>query len=227
MLYVRLSKALYGILRAPLLFYRRLRSDLENMSFEVIPYDPCVANKTVNEKQMTVCWNVDDLKVSHMEESVVSTLTLKLAKLYGPKTTIRQGTVYNYLGMEIEFGTDPSTMIVSMIKYLQKIIEEFPETLRGTKVSPMRDNLFEIREEEDRKLLPEEQASQCHRTVAKCLFLCMRARPDVQTLVSFLTTRVKEPDEDTLGKLRHGLVYLKSMLHMKQYMTADSLYIIN
>ena len=48
MLYVRLSKALYGMLRAALLFYKRLRSDLENMSFEVNPYDPCVANKMVN-----------------------------------------------------------------------------------------------------------------------------------------------------------------------------------
>ena len=83
-----------------------------------------------------------------------------------------------------------------MIKYLQKIIEEFPETLRGTKALPARDNLFQIREEADRKLLPEEQASQFHRTVAQLLFLRMRARPDVQTLVSFLTTRVKESDED-------------------------------
>ena len=33
----------------------------------------------------------------------------------------------------MDFGTDPGTMIISMIKYLQKIIEEFPETLRGTK----------------------------------------------------------------------------------------------
>ena len=33
MLYVRLRKALYGMLRAALLFYKRLRSDLENMGF--------------------------------------------------------------------------------------------------------------------------------------------------------------------------------------------------
>ena len=37
MLYVRQSKALYGMLRAALLFYKRLRSDLENMVFEVNP----------------------------------------------------------------------------------------------------------------------------------------------------------------------------------------------
>ena len=134
---------------------------------------------------------------------------------------------HNYLGMEMDFGTEPGTMIVSMIKYLQKVIEEFPETLRGAKASPARDNLFEIREENDRKLLPENQASQFHRTEAKLLFLCMRVRPDVQTPVSFLTTRVKEPDEDDSVKLRYGLMYLKgTLLHMKKYMTADILCII-
>ena len=61
---------------------------------------------------MTVCWYMDDLKVSHMEESTVSALTLKLAKLYVPKTMIRHRKVHDYLGMKIDFGTDPGTMIV-------------------------------------------------------------------------------------------------------------------
>ena len=34
MLYVGLSKALYGMLRAALLFYKRFQSTLENMGFE-------------------------------------------------------------------------------------------------------------------------------------------------------------------------------------------------
>ena len=54
MLYVRLSKALYGMLRAALLFYKRPRKDLENMGFEFNPYNPCVANMTVNGTQCTV-----------------------------------------------------------------------------------------------------------------------------------------------------------------------------
>ena len=48
MLYVRLSKALYGMLQAALLFYKRLRSTLEDMGFEDNPYDPCVANMMVD-----------------------------------------------------------------------------------------------------------------------------------------------------------------------------------
>ena len=72
MMYVRLSKALYGMLIAALLLYKRLRSDLENMGFEINPYDPCVANKIVSGHHMTICWHLDDLKVSHKNEDAVT-----------------------------------------------------------------------------------------------------------------------------------------------------------
>jgi hypothetical protein len=41
--------------------------------------------------------------------------------------------------------------------------------------------------------------------------------------VSFFTTRVKEPDTNNWGKLKHCLMYLKGTLYMKRYLTADSL----
>ena len=66
-------------------------------------------------------------------------------------------------------------------------------------------------------------ARQFHQTTAQLLFLCKRARPDAKTLVSILTTRVKDPDVDNWGKLRHGLVYLKGTMYMKRYLTSDSL----
>ena len=66
-------------------------------------------------------------------------------------------------------------------------------------------------------------AKKFHRTVAQLLFLCKRARPDIKTLLSFLTTRVKQPDKDDWGKLRHGLMYLKGTLYTKRYLNADNL----
>ena len=60
------------MLRAVLLFYKRLRSTLEDMGFEVNPYNPCVANMMVDGGQITVCWHVDVLKISHRDEAIVS-----------------------------------------------------------------------------------------------------------------------------------------------------------
>jgi hypothetical protein len=54
-LYVKLQKALYGLMRASLLFYWKLRKELEAYGFEINPYDPCVPNKmTEAGKKLTV-----------------------------------------------------------------------------------------------------------------------------------------------------------------------------
>ena len=46
-LYVRLKKALSGLLRSSLLFYRKLCGKLEEYGFKTNTYDPCVGNKMV------------------------------------------------------------------------------------------------------------------------------------------------------------------------------------
>ena len=46
-LYVQLYKSLYGLMRSALLFYRKLRKELEDYDFIVNSYDACVANLTV------------------------------------------------------------------------------------------------------------------------------------------------------------------------------------
>ena len=51
----------------------------------------------------------------------------------------------------------------------------------------------------------------------------MRARPDIQTAVSFLTKRVRAPDEHDWGKLKRVLKYLKGTMHMKLTLSVDSL----
>ena len=65
---------------------------------------------------MTVCWHVDDLKISHRDQEMVTAFAVKMTNIYGAKTTISRGRVHNYLVMEIDFGTCPGTLIISMIK---------------------------------------------------------------------------------------------------------------
>jgi hypothetical protein len=59
-LYLRLQKALYGMMKSALLFYRKLVSELKKMGFDINSYDPCIANKMVNGTQMTIRWHLDD-----------------------------------------------------------------------------------------------------------------------------------------------------------------------
>ena len=54
-LYVWLQKMLHGLLRSALMFYRKLRSELEVDGFVINPYDPCVTNK-MTEKVIRSQW---------------------------------------------------------------------------------------------------------------------------------------------------------------------------
>ena len=58
------------MLVSAMLFYCKLTRALLSYSFELNPYDPCVANKMVNGEQLTICWHVDDLKSSHIDPQV-------------------------------------------------------------------------------------------------------------------------------------------------------------
>ena len=117
-------------------------------------------------------------------------------------------------------------MIVSMIKCLQKVINDFSEVIRSTAANPASEHLLQVRDKKDRKLLTEEQAQHFHHNVVQILFLFMIARPDIKPLVSFLTTIVRSPDEDDWGKLKQGLKYLKGTLYMNLYLIADALNVV-
>jgi hypothetical protein len=64
-LLVQCQNALYGTMVASLLYYRKFTKSLTSVEFEINPYDPCVANKIVDGTQMTICFHVDDCKLSH------------------------------------------------------------------------------------------------------------------------------------------------------------------
>ena len=85
LLYVKLSKAIYSLLRSALLFYRKLVKDLTNYEtpFVINPYNPCVANAMINGKKMTVTWHISDLKVSHVEPFQITKFAVYLASIYG------------------------------------------------------------------------------------------------------------------------------------------------
>jgi len=79
-IYLELLKEMYGTLTAPLLWYKLFSRTLLDLGFSINCYDPCVANKVVNSTQFTICWYVDDLKLSHVQPEEVSKMLDTLNK---------------------------------------------------------------------------------------------------------------------------------------------------
>lgn len=93
-LYVIVQKALYGMMRSALLFYRHLVKHLKQMGFKLNPYDPCVANRMVNGSQQMVVWHVNDMKISHVDEFQNTLLIAKLSKIFGKIITKKNFKIY-------------------------------------------------------------------------------------------------------------------------------------
>ena len=198
-LYVKLQKALYGLMRAILLFYRKLKKEFEQYRLVINPYDPCVANmETKSGNQLTVVWHVDNLMASCEDDFELTKFWCHKGRIYGPSLSMHLGKKHNYLGVDMEF-CDDGALEVYMIQYPKNIINQFPELIKGQAATPAHDKLFVIRDNEEARKLNEELVLAFHHTVAQLLFMATRARRDIQTAVAFLTTRVKSPDEDNWG----------------------------
>ena len=102
MLYVKLQKALYGLLKSLWPFYKKLLTDLMAIGFKPNPYDLCVVNKVIKGKQMTIAWHVDDLKVSHHDPAKIDELTKYIASIYS-KITMKCRRVCDYLGIMVDY----------------------------------------------------------------------------------------------------------------------------
>jgi hypothetical protein len=73
-----------------------------DMGFKLNPYDLCVANAIIDIKQCTICWYVDDNKISHKDPKVVEKVIKKIESKFG-KMSQTHGEEHDYLGMNIKF----------------------------------------------------------------------------------------------------------------------------
>jgi hypothetical protein len=192
-------KALYRMLISSILYYKKFRKDIESIGFEVDPYDICVANRKVNGKQQTVTWHVDDLKSSHIDSRVNGNFAQWCKKTYGSDdlghVKVVRGKTHDYLGMILDF-TDDGAMKVDMIYYIKGMLEDFPYPVGPTKTTPWTEKLLKV--QKDAPKLKEERRSIFHTYVMKAMFLCKRARPDIDQGITFLSSRVKEANEGNL-----------------------------
>jgi hypothetical protein len=83
---------------------------------------------------------------------------------------------------------------INMTRYVENMLNDFPVKLgkKDMAKTPAGDNLFNLC---TRAKLDTKRSEIFHTLVAKSLFLCKRARPDIQQAISVLCTRVRDPNQ--------------------------------
>ncbi len=81
--------------------------------FEINPYDWCVAYKTIDGKQCTILWQVDDLKISYVDKNAVTGIIETITDQFGKEAplTVTRGKVHDYLGMTLDYLEKGKVMI--------------------------------------------------------------------------------------------------------------------
>jgi hypothetical protein len=99
-----------------------------------------------------------------------------------------------------------------MIDYIQNMLKDISSDMDGEAATGAGNHVSQINL--DAKPLEETTSMMFHHNIAKLLFLYKRSRPNSQTSVAFLCTRVKAPDADDYKKLARTMKYLQGMFNM-------------
>jgi hypothetical protein len=225
------------------MFYKKLVTALKTYGFEYNPYKPCVANKIVGGKVLTICHHVDDCKISHVSPKVMDEIISLLKKDFeiifedgSGAMQVHRGKTHVYVGMTLDYMYS-GEVYVTMIKYVEDICEVFKQAQSkyndgfvevkpkkrnrsSSQITAAPKNLFVVNEECEP--LNDSDRESFHSIVAKSLFVAKRARPDIMTAISFLTKQVKKPDRDDWEKLRHMVTYLESTKTLPLILSADN-----
>ena len=176
-----------------------------------------MANKVVEGKIATIFHHVDDCKICHVSTHVVDeTISLLKADFEiifedgSGAMQVRGGKTHVYVRMTLDY-TYPDQVWITMIKHVDDIIETFEQaklkfndgfikakskrkSRRSSQITAAPKNLFVVNKECE--ALQDLDRESFHKVVAKSLYVAKRARPDVNTAISFLTKRVQRPDHE-------------------------------
>ena len=197
-------RAIYGCIESAMLWYNLYTEMLKRMGFILNPYDRCVANKLINGKQCTIVFHVDDNKLSHADEKVVTEIIKEISKHFGDLAVTR-GRSHNFLGIDILLGED-GLVEISQHDQVQEALNKFGETYDHHVSSPCANHLWDVNENAEK--LSKEKSDLFHSIVAKLLYITKRSRPDIETAVAFLTTRVSKSDIDDWKKLKRLMTWM-------------------
>jgi len=202
-LMVRLNKALYGCVQSAKLWYDKLKKILLEIGFVKNKVDFCVFNRVKNNIRSTIAFHVDDLLITSSSNNEISDIIeLIRARVGGLK--VQRGNKIKFLGMNF-VRSNNGDIDITMSNYINECVAEW-QTVNKSKC-PNHADLFE---EFDSVLLPEKNKKVYHSGVAKLLYLAKRARPDILTTVSHLSSRVQKPTNKDLLKLDKVFEYLHS-----------------
>ena len=148
---------------------------------------------------------VDNNTVSHKDPTVVTQVLDQISKYFGD-LSITRGNKHDFLGMNIKIKN--KKVYINMEHQVEEALE-WGGVQEGTKpaTSATKDVYSDT---ENHELLYEEESDKYHSLVQKLMYLCKRARLDIEPALSYLCTKISGPNYNDKMKLDRVLDFLKA-----------------
>jgi hypothetical protein len=181
-LLVQCLNAVYKAMVAALLYYKKFMKSLTKQGYKINLYDGCVANKVVKGKQVTICFHIDDCKISQkVIDNTIAWLRTKYKSLFkdgsgSGQMKVHRGKTHKHLGMSLNFSHKGQCGVI-MHDYIDGILQAYDLAIKDhdsgyqivekhrAKTSAAPDNLFVMNE--DCEKLFDDAAAAFHAIVAK------------------------------------------------------------
>ena len=115
-MYIRILKAIYSMIESELLWYELYASVINDMEFQINPYDMCMVKIYINGKQCTIDWYIDNNKVLHVEQEVIYDVINKVEVIF-LGLMVREGNTHTLLGTNIRYVKNKKVAI-NMKEYI-------------------------------------------------------------------------------------------------------------
>jgi hypothetical protein len=214
-IYVRILKALYGLIQSSLLCFHNITSTLEEMGFKSCINDPCIFSRERNGCMYYIGLYVDDL--IHVCDNVQERddVSNELTRRYGSMDH-HYGNQLSFLSLSINIDYEKGILTMDQDAYLAKFMETNEISRALPSQSYATNNDFEyLLEEDESDMLSKVESTSYKSLLMTLMFVATRTRPDILFVVGVLATKMSNPRRNSLSALHHLIGYIKNHPNMK------------
>jgi hypothetical protein len=209
----KLRKALYGLQRAPQLWFQTITAFLLSLGFRASAVDPCLFVQYDNGVLVTMLLlYVDDILVSSLDICKIASFKTALKTRY---KFADKGVIGVYLGIQVTYEREKGMVTLSQSSFINSILAKHGFQDARPVATPMVPNTTLTFIDDDSKNLPPADHIIYREVVGSLIYLANCTRPDIAVAVSQLSRFVAAPQDSHWVAVKHLLRYLRGTRDLK------------
>lgn len=199
-----LTRAVYGLVQSPRLFYREFASFLESIGFTRCVLDGCLFCRVKNGNKQFLAIHVDDGLIASSDSAVTREVVEALRSKWGVEDF---GALGYYLGFQLKQSANRRELKVSSRSYIETLLERFSMTDVKPVHTPMVPGVCLASDPPTEDIL-DPKVYPYRQLMGSLQYLSCNSRPDISFAVGVLSRSLAKPTLQHWRSAKRILAYL-------------------